>query len=577
VTSALAPPPVQLPTLVQTWIAQDPDPASRQELQQLLIADDQEELTRRFQSTLHFGTAGLRGPVVAGPSGMNIATVRRASAGLARYLGDTVPGSRESGVVIGFDARHGSRRFAEETARVLTGAGFRVLRLPGQLPTPLLAYAVRRLECAAGVMITASHNPAQDNGYKVYVSNGAQIVPPADSAIAAAMVAAGPLDCVPLSGAGEDVDDGIVRYYLQDIIAALPPFAARDLTTVYTPMHGVGRRLLLPAFAQAGFPAPRVVALQGDPDPDFPTVPKPNPEEVGALDLAIADARGASADLVLANDPDADRLSVAIPVDDAAGEWRILTGDEVGALLGDYLLSRSPHPEQAIVATSIVSSGLLPRLAAAVGANCVQTLTGFKWIMHDSAIRVDAHFIFGYEEAIGYAVNDVVRDKDGISAALLVAGIAAEAKAQGTTLAARLEDIARRFGLHATDHFAVELPGAAGSARMHQVMAKLRSAPPTELAGGAVTEIDDVAVGTRRRPDGSVGRLALPPSDVLVFRCGASARLVIRPSGTEPKLKIYLEVVVPIPRSGDLKAATAIAEERLAALRASIRPFLPPT
>jgi phosphomannomutase len=398
--------------VVEAWIVDDPDPDDRAELQDLLDRGSSSELADRFRGSLRFGTAGLRGPLGAGPSRMNVATVRRASAGLAAYLAGSVPGAAAAGVVIGYDARHGSERFADETARVMSGAGLRVLRLPGQLPTPLLGFAVRHLGCAAGVMITASHNPAADNGYKVFLGNGAQIAPPADTEISAAIDRVGPLRNVPLGGLGDPVGEQVIGEYLDAVMSALPRVDAHDITTVYTPLHGVGRGVLLAAFARAGFPAPHVVAMQGDPDPDFPTVPKPNPEEPGALDLAIAQARTVGADLVLANDPDADRLAVAVPAGDAPGGWRILRGDELGALLGAFLLTHTLDLERALVATTVVSSSLLGHLAHAAGAQYVETLTGFKWIMHDSAARSEGHFIFGYEQALGYAVNDVVRDKD---------------------------------------------------------------------------------------------------------------------------------------------------------------------
>ena len=423
--------------VAEAWIADDPDPGCRAELRALLDAGNHRELADRFRGSLHFGTAGLRGPVGAGPTRMNVATVRRASAGLAAYLADSVPRAAAAGVVVGYDARHGSERFADETARVISGSGLRVLRLPGQLPTPLLAFAVRHLACAAGVMITASHNPPRDNGFKVYLGNGAQIVPPADNEISAVIGKVGPLAQVPLGGCGEPVGADIVDAYLDAVIAALPAIGTHDIRAVYTPLHGVGCKVLLAAFDRAGFAAPHVVRLQAEPDPDFPTLPKPNPEEPGALDLAIAEAEAVSADLVLANDPDADRLAIAIPSDAEPSGWRVLRGDEVGALIGDYLLARATDRHHAQVATTVVSSSLLRQLAHAAGAHYTETLTGFKWIMHETAARPDFRFLFGYEEAIGYAVNNVVRDKDGISAALVVAGIAAEAKGQGRTIAGR--------------------------------------------------------------------------------------------------------------------------------------------
>jgi phosphomannomutase len=560
--------------VVEAWIADDPDPRCRAELRALLDANAHDELADRFRGNLQFGTAGLRGPLGAGPSRMNVATVRRASAGLAAYLAAAVSGAAGAGVVVGYDARHGSKRFADEAAKVISGSGLRVLRLPGRLPTPVLAFAVRRLGCAAGVMITASHNPRQENGYKVFLGDGAQIVPPADDQISAAIDKVWPLAEVPVGDLGEPVGGGIVADYLEAVIAALPATNARDIEVVYTPLHGVGRDVLLAAFERAGFPPPRVVMQQGDPDPDFPTVPKPNPEEPGALDLAIAEARTISADLVVANDPDADRLAVAIPSAAERSGWRVLRGDELGVLLGDFLLSRTADRGHALVVTTVVSSSLLGRVAHAAGAQYVETLTGFKWIMHDSAACPDGCFLFGYEEALGYAVNDVVRDKDGISAALLVAGIAAEAKRLGRTLADRLDDVARRFGLYATDQFFLELPGEAGEQRISELMEALRSSPPTELLGFSVTEVDDAAAGTRRTADGRVANLDLPAADVLVWRAGERARVVVRPSGTEAKLKVYLEVVRPVGELGDVVAAKNSAASDLRRLKREMRVLL---
>jgi len=564
----------QLIGVVQAWIADDPDPDDQAELRALLERGASSEVADRFRGGLRFGTAGLRGPVRAGPSGMNVATVRRASAGLAAYLVASVQSAAQNGVVIGYDARHGSERFAQEAARVMSGAGLRVLRLPGRLPTPLVGFAVRRLGCAAGVMITASHNPAADNGYKVFLGNGAQIAPPADAEISLAIDRVGPLMAVPLGDRGEPIGETIVAEYLDAVIAALPRVDAREITTVYTPLHGVGREVLLAAFDRAGFPTPHVVAAQGDPDPDFPTLPKPNPEEPGALDLALADARAVGADLVIANDPDADRLAVAIPSDPEPSGWRILRGDELGVLLGEFLLAHSSDPRQALVASTIVSSSLLGQLAHAVGAQYVESLTGFKWIMHDSAARPDHQFIFGYEQALGFAVNDVVRDKDGISAALLVAAIAAQAKRDGRTIADRLDDIAARFGLYATDEFSLELPGQAGAERIQRIMDALRRSPPAALLAMAVTEVDDASTGIRRTADGHETSLHLPPSDVLIWRAGDRARVVVRPSGTEPRLKVYLQVVLPVDGLGDLAAAKRSAADELGLLRRDVHTLL---
>ncbi len=566
-----------LAEVAEAWIADDPDPRCRAELRALLDAGNYRELADRFRGNLHFGTAGLRGPLGAGPTRMNVATVRRASAGLAAYLADSVPRAAAAGVVVGYDARHGSELFADETARVISGSGLRVLRLPGQLPTPLLAFAVRHLACAAGVMITASHNPPRDNGYKVYLGNGAQIVPPADNEISAAIGKVGPLAQVPLGDCGQPVGADIVDEYLDAVIAAMPAIDTHDIRAVYTPLHGVGCKVLLAAFDRAGFAAPHVVPLQAEPDPDFPTLPKPNPEEPGALDLAIAEADAVSADLVLANDPDADRLAMAIPSGAESGGWRVLRGDEVGALIGDYLLARATDRHCAQVATTVVSSSLLRQLAHAAGAHYTETLTGFKWIMHETAARPDFRFLFGYEEAIGYAVNNVVRDKDGISAALVVAGIAAETKRQGRTIAGRLDDIARRFGLHATDQFSLELPGEAGTEQISRIMTALRSSPPAELLGHPVTEIDDAATGIHRTADGHEATLELPRGDVLIWRSGERARVVVRPSGTEPKLKIYLQVVLPVGELDDVGAIRKTAASELSRLKHDLHAILEPT
>ena len=512
---------------VERWIAADPDPEARAELQALLDREAFEELRERFAHGLTFGTAGLRGRLGAGPSRMNVATVRSASAGLAGYLLDRIEGAREAGVVVGHDARHGSARFAAEAAAVFSGAGLRTYVLPPLAPTPLLAFAVRRLGCAAGVMVTASHNPPQDNGYKVYLGDGAQISPPADEHIAAAITGAGAPNALPLGDGGEPVD--LAEAYLAAILAALPAADARALRITYTPLHGVGARLCLEAFARAGFPAPHVVAAQAEPDPDFPTVARPNPEEAGTLDLALAEAAAQDADVLLANDPDADRLAVAIPGPDG---WRRLHGDEIGALLADFLLEHCEDPARALLVTTVASSTLLGRMADATGARYAETLTGFKWMMRAVAEAPGQRLLLAYEEALGYAVSDVVRDKDGISAALVMAQLAASEKRAGRTLQDRLDAIAARYGAHATDQLTLELEGADGQARMRAITDRLRSDPPASLLGRPLESVEDLAAGGGR----------LPRADVLILRA-SGVRVVVRPSGTEPKLKCYLEVV----------------------------------
>ena len=493
----------------RAWLADDPDPATRAELADLLrraVAGDEAadaDLADRFAGPLEFGTAGLRAAMGAGPRRMNRVVVQRAAAGLAAYLTSRHPA--ETGalrVVIGYDARHSSADFARDTAAVITGAGLQALLLPAPLPTPVLAFAVRRLRCAAGVMVTASHNPAQDNGYKVYLGDGCQIVPPADADIAAAIAAVGPPGAVPRGTGWQVLGPQLLQDYLDAAASVACAGTPRDVRIVLTPLHGVGGEVAVQALRRAGFGPVQLVAEQARPDPDFPTVAYPNPEEAGALDLAVAAARAAGADLVIANDPDADRCAVAVPdpVSPEAGatgvrrgdrsgrgdRGRMLHGDELGALLGDHLVRRG-LPAGSVLASSVVSGSLLARIAAAAALPHVQTLTGFKWIARVPGLA------YGYEEALGYCVDPAsVRDKDGVSAAVLAAELAASAKAAGTTLPGLLDDLARRHGLHLSDQLSVRLSDPAAIAR---VMARLRSAPPHRLAGAPVTSADDLAPG----------------------------------------------------------------------------------
>jgi phosphomannomutase len=559
----------------------------RAELTAILDAGDDDELAARFGEPLTFGTAGIRGPLGAGPARMNRATVRRVAAGLARYVRAAVPDAATRPVVVGFDARRGSEPFAAEAAAVLTGAGLPVLRFGGPVPTPVLAFAVRHLRAAAGVMVTASHNPRGDNGVKVYSADGAQIVPPADTGIAEAAAQAGPLPEVPLGGPGELLGPDLVDAYLDAVVpAALPPspaVSAADaravLRVAYTPLHGVGLATLLRAFARAGFSEPAVVVAQAEPDGAFPTLPKPNPEEPGVLDLLLAEGERSGADLLLANDPDADRLAAVIP---GAAGWRVLTGDEVGALLADHLLRHEPHPDRRLLVATVVSADLLGRMAAATGAGYAETLTGFKWIMRAADEEPGRAFLFGYEEALGYAVTDLVRDKDGMSAALTLADAAAEAKRQGGSLATRLDELARRFGLFATGQFSVALAGgelaagelAGGADAGAALLEAARAKPPISLFGEPVTVIDDLGLGLRSREDGTKDPLALPRSDVIIWRCGEGTRVALRPSGTEPKVKIYLQVVLPAAGRSDLASLRAQAARRLAELREEVTEVL---
>lgn len=544
----MVPPMDNLLAAARAWATDDPDPQTRAELE-AVIADveagaDGADLADRFDGTLEFGTAGLRGELGAGPNRMNRVVVTRAAAGLAAYLLDT--GHAGGSVVIGYDARHNSDVFARDTAEVMTGAGFTAYVLPRPLPTPVLAYAIRDLGCAAGVMVTASHNPPRDNGYKVYLGDGSQIVPPADAEIAARIAAVGPLADVLRGDGGTVVGDDLLDRYLASVIALVGD-GPRDLSTVYTPLHGVGGDTVVRVLEAAGFSAPAVVEQQRTPDPEFPTVDFPNPEEAGAMDLAMALAEERGADLVVANDPDADRCAAAVP---GPHGWRMLRGDEVGALLAHALLDKG---KQGTYACSIVSSSLLGKLATAAGQPYAETLTGFKWIS-----RVDG-IAFGYEEALGYCVDpDRVRDKDGVSALLVLCELAAAAKAEGRTLVDVLDDIAVEHGLHATDQLSVRVTDLGEIAA---AMARLRATPPAELGGLAVERVDDLSLGS---PE-------LPPTDGLRYRLAEGARVIVRPSGTEPKLKCYLEVVVPVEPDGGVDAARIAAAGRLDAIRDGIK------
>jgi phosphomannomutase len=576
---------------VEAWIADDPDDGDRAELQGLLdqadvgagdgadagseaaagpdAAEALSELRDRFAGRLEFGTAGLRGVVAAGPNRMNRAVVRAATAAVAGWLLDSV--GSVSSVVVGCDARHRSAEFADEAARVLAGAGIAVHMLPQPGPTPLLAFAVRHLAASAGVMITASHNPAADNGYKLYLSDGAQVIPPVDAEVEARIAALGPLSQIPVAPADSPLitwhGDEIARAYLDAVVAtaAGSGFERAELSVVYTPMHGVAGDLMLRAMAEAGFAAPHVVAAQARPDPDFPTVAFPNPEEPGALDLALADAVRLGADLVVASDPDGDRLAVATrrPGQGLAG-WVVLTGDQVGALLGASLLDRTAGdtgPGDRLVASTIVSSTLLSTIAATAGARYAETLTGFKWIVRAGDAVPGARFVFGYEEALGYAVGDVVRDKDGIGAALAMLRLATEAKAAGRSVLDRYDELESTHGVHLTSQVTLRTTDQA------QVMRRLRADPPAGLGGQPVMALADLAAG-----DGTSGVLR---ADVLIFRL-PGARVVLRPSGTEPKIKCYIEIVEPLA-GRSLPAARGAAAERLAPLRHALEAVLAET
>ena len=500
---------------VRAWIADDPDPVTRAELQALLDEGDTEALAERFAGPLHFGTAGLRGPLRGGPNGMNRAVVRRTAAGLARHLGAGAT------VVVGRDARHGSADFLADVGAVLAGAGVRALLLPRALPTPVLAFAVLHLGADAGVMVTASHNPPQDNGIKVYLADGAQLPSPVDVQVEREIATIEMVLDLPV-GTAEFLGEDVFEAYL-DAVAALPLTDHRDIRVAYTPMHGVGLETLLAAFARAGFAAPAVVAKQAQPDPDFSTVAFPNPEEPGALDLLRE--LSVHADVAIASDPDADRIAVMV------GE-RALRGDETGVLLADHLLA---HGRRGRLATTVVSSSMLGKLAAAYGVPFTETLTGFKHLA-----RAGEDLLFAYEEALGVAVAPgLVRDKDGISAALLIAEMAAEEKARGRTLLDRLADLERAHGRHETRQLSYRVDDLALIAA---AVEDVRAHPPAAYGVHTVMGVEQ------------------PASDVLVHRL-AAGRVVVRPSGTEPKLKAYLELVDP--PAGAMDALAQAVDQRL--------------
>jgi len=527
------------------WLSQDPDPATRDELQHLIDANDTDAIADRFAERLQFGTAGLRGALGAGPNRMNRVIVAQAAAGLAAYLLEHRQSSSTSdpSVVVGYDARHNSDVFARDTAEIMEGAGVHAFLLPTHLPTPVLAFAIRHLGCSAGVMVTASHNPPQDNGYKVYLDDSSQIVPPADADISAAIDAVGRVDEMPRDDGYETLGPEVAEAYVGAVVA-LPQDGPREIIAVYTPMHGVGRDTLVEAVSRAGFPPLRVVRDQGDPDPDFPTVAFPNPEEPGAMDLALKLSSEVGADIIVANDPDADRCAVGVRDGES---YRMLTGDQVGALLADFLLRRGV---EGTYGSSIVSSDLLGRQAAAHGQPWEQTLTGFKWLGKIPTL------VFGYEEALGYSVApDIARDKDGVSAIITVLELAAGLKAEGRTMLDRLDDIYREHGLHGTSQLSVRVDDLSIISR---AMEALRTSPPTVLGGLDVTSVDDLAEGYH----------GLPPTDGVRLGLDGGARIIARPSGTEPKLKCYLEVVIAV--TDTIEAARSTADDQIAAIKTDL-------
>lgn len=541
---------------VLAWIAGDPDGEDRATLQGLLDRDDEAELERRFAAPLTFGTAGLRGPVMAGPAGMNRYTVRRATQGVIMWMLERGVDT-DRGVVVGRDGRHGSEAFNNEVVHVLLGAGVRVFEMPGPLPTPLVAYCVKALGAEAGIMITASHNPPMDNGFKLYSSDGSQIIPPNDEIVEHyANVASTPQLAERPSSYHRWISDDLFVQYRNHFTERFG-VDEDDLAIVYTPLHGVGGATMMTLFNAAGHKAVTPVAEQFAPDPAFPTLPFPNPEEPGALDLATQTADRVGADLVIANDPDADRLGAAVrgPLG-----WHILRGDEIGWLLASTMLPDMTDDAD-VVATTIVSSTLLQLMAREAGVAFAMTLTGFKWLARAAG---EGTLRLGYEEALGFAVDPLVADKDGLSAALALSKLAVELRRDGMSLLDRLDEIEAHFGVHSIYQLSLRAEGSEGLAAIKSAVQSMRETPPTQLGGLAVSEVFDLA-------DGFEG---LGPTDGLLLRLGDLGRVVVRPSGTEPKLKAYIEITSPpsgLARLADHRRTCALQVE---AVTANLRELL---
>lgn len=545
--------PDSIRTAAQEWVALDPDPATRLEVEGLLNVEAS-ELIPMFRGRIAFGTAGLRAEMGPGPNGMNRLVVRQTTVGLMHWLKE---GAK---VVIGFDARHNSREFAEDVARVVAGAGGVAELLPEPLPTPVLAFAVLSRSADAGVMITASHNPPADNGYKLYLADGIQLVSPADAEVAAAIDS-----CVGktmLLGELDDpnvvrLSDDVAQQHLDACVDVLTG-TDRDVHLVYTAMHGVGGEHMSRAMKQAGFASPALVGEQFLPDPDFPTVSFPNPEEAGALDLALALARDQEADAVLANDPDADRLAVAVRSrveEHDAPDYVSLSGDQVGILLADYLIGQGSGPDR-IVSNSLVSSRLVSTIAEAAGIQSATTLTGFKWVARPIVESPSLEFVLGYEEALGYCVGSSVRDKDGISAALVAGEMLAKMKREGLTVWDRLDELSIEHGVYQTGPVTIRLPGADGIVKRKQLMSAIEDNPPASLGGAKLEAFVDLRLGE-----------SLPPAEGVVLQFEDRTRVIVRPSGTEPKLKAYIEVIEPVVPGVAVLDSTALAQSQERAKR----------
>ncbi|ENM5746046.1 phospho-sugar mutase [Vibrio mimicus] len=555
---------------VTHWLARDPDPKTRQELQQLIDTQQDAQIAERFQSRLEFGTAGLRGKVGCGPNRMNRLVIQETAAGLGHYLIAQLPDAKSRGVVIGYDGRPDSKQFAHDTASVLTSLGIKTYLTYQVAATPIVAFGVRYFNAAAAVVVTASHNPPEYNGFKVYWENGAQIIPPHDAGIAACIDQAAQQE-IPYLALEQAEQQGLLHwlrdeYYqtYRKTIGASPLLQhhtkPQALSLAYTAMHGVGANMAETLLADAGFTHVSSVKEQREPDGTFPTVNFPNPEEAGAMDMVMVLAKQADAHLACANDPDADRFAVAARKAD--GEYQMLTGDQVGSLFGHYLLSQTDARRQ-LVGNTIVSSSLLSKIAAAHGARYYQTLTGFKWLTNVAMQeQTEQHqFLFAYEEALGYTIGSTVWDKDGLSALVAFAQLAAELNAQGKTVWDQLEALYRQHGLHVNAQRSIAL-----APNSPPVGDKLRATPPTDIAGRKVLVVEDFKLARRTFADGKTEAITLPTSDVLIYHLDGGARVIVRPSGTEPKLKCYYEVVAQFAAGEDFASAQERADEQMSLL-----------
>ncbi|WP_350433205.1 phospho-sugar mutase [Shewanella sp. H8] len=564
---------------INQWLNNDPDPKTRSQLQILIDTNNEAELTTRFSGRLAFGTAGLRGEVGVGPMAMNRLVIRQTTAGLGAYLLDQIDNAAERGVVIGYDGRHDSLSFAHDAASVLTAMGITVRLTHKVAATPLVAFGVKHFKAAAGIVVTASHNPPQYNGYKVYWENGAQIIPPHDSGIAA-QIARAATQANPFL----DLDDAISQQkltWLQDDFYQTyrqGVFDAKELqqrsgqdnvSLAYTAMHGVGADMAEAVLKDAGFTQVYSVMVQREPDGDFPTVNFPNPEEKGAMDLVIAEAKKHNATLACANDPDADRFAVAVRTED--GQYKMLTGDQVGVLFGHYLLSHAPK-NQRLTGTTIVSSSLLSKIATEFGTQSYTTLTGFKWLMNVGIAKnqADNQFLFAYEEALGYTIGNLVWDKDGLSALVAFAQLTAELTSQGQTIWDRLEQIYRQHGFHLNAQVSIAL-----KADTPNIGAYLREHPPLKIGEYPVVSTDDLKSLQRTAADGSKQSIDLPSSDVLIYALEGGARVIVRPSGTEPKIKCYYEVVETMMPTDTWASAQERAQQAMTTFIESHQASLP--